>query len=671
MRPEFYQHPQTGRPEPSFTGLPWGHGFWNKLSQCFRRPSEPGSLWPALIGALVIAMVCMVVPAAAPDLGVDVSWGAVLDWAHARGAQFGKEIVFTYGPLGYLIAPYFLQAPQSSTILFSAALCFQIGLGLSLIAGRLGLLWRLALLSFFVLEAANADRKADLMLQVGLLCWGLLCITETGRRQHLCAASFILLSALAALMKVNYLFAGGFSACALTTYFVVRGERTMAWTLVPGFSGLVLLVWMVSGQHLSNFTGFIRGAYLLSREYDQAATLEGLPILRLGGILIGLIALITALLHTLTALDAATRRVWWQRTILSAWIAGQLLVVWKHSMVRMDRLHFFDLAVFGPVAGIALAALPGRSGLSRKIASYLSGACCLLSLVLAESAFLPTVASSCAQVITEASSHLEWLFRPDRCRVQFEPELEARREEAHLQVVTRIVGNGSVDVFGFHQAHALFNRLNYRPRPVFQSYLAYNRELSSLNEQFYLSVHAPEYVLFELAALEHRFGALGDALALSTLLANYKPVTNESGFLLLKRQFASEPRRILVEEGDCKMSSRLDVRRYSGTNLWIELEPRQNLWGNLQKLFYRPPALRLSVWDGTHGVKKAIARRQAAPSVLKSGFLCSPFFLETQQVMDFYEKRAVLRPGGFSIEPARGSEGQWRTAVHFRLYRME
>jgi hypothetical protein len=278
---------------------------------------------------------------------------------------------------------------------------------------------------------------------------------------------------------------------------------------------------------------------------------------------------------------------------------------------------------------------------------------------------------SCEQVITEASSHAKGLFYPEKCRAEFEPELKARRGEAELPVIREVVGGGSLGVFGFHQAHAFLNGLNYRPQPVFQSYLAYNRALSRLNEQFYLSARAPEYVVFELAALEHRFAALDDGLGLPSFLAGYRPVTNESGFLLLKRQFQHGSTRTLLEEGDCKMSSRVDVSRYGETNLWLELEVHQSFLGNLQQLLYRSPELRLSVWKTNSLVEKPIARRQAAPSVMKSGFLCSPFFLETQQVMDFYEGRSVLRPDAFSIEPAPGTQAHWKPAIHFRLYRVE
>src|SRR5258707_12718208 len=105
MRSAFSQHPQPAQAESS-RHVNWIDRCWDKLCRDCRHPSERTRLWPAVLGAAVIALVCLVVPIPAPDLGVDVSWSAVLNWAHAHGSQFGKELVFTYGPLGYLLAPY-------------------------------------------------------------------------------------------------------------------------------------------------------------------------------------------------------------------------------------------------------------------------------------------------------------------------------------------------------------------------------------------------------------------------------------------------------------------------------------------------------------------------------------------------------------------------------------
>ncbi|HTL16948.1 MAG TPA: hypothetical protein VL793_06915, partial [Patescibacteria group bacterium] len=582
--------------------------------------------------ALLVTLVCLTVPTLAPDLGIDTSWCAVLQWAHERGLQFGKDIVFTYGPFGYLLAPYCLAQPPRTLILSNVVICFGIALGLCLVARRLGIVWRIALLFFFVLESANAEIKADLLLQVGLLCWGLLCIIETGRRQKACVAGFIALAGFTALTKVVYLFVVGFSVGALTIYFMTTNNRKLAWTFIATFSAAFITAWLGSGQNLLQLGPFIQSAFVLSREYDQAAALGGLPLLRVWGIVLGCVVLIALLFRVYGAFGESSQRTRFRKVVLFSWIAGLLLVVWKHSLVRLDRLHFFDLAVFGPVAALALEALPSGASPSRLVARSASICAALLSVYIVESSFLPGVWPSLAQVFAQAVAHTRLILTPAAAWRALDADVEARRQEAQLPELRRILGKATVDVFGFHQAHALLNGLNYKPRPVFQSYVAYNHELARLNEQFYLSSSAPDYVLFELAGLEHRFPAMDDARAFQALLVNYDFAAAESGFLLLKRRSSVPAQMTSIAQGAFNLGQRLDLSRFSGDDLWLEIQMQPTWWGRILKFIYRPAPIRCSVWTKSNGAPKAMGRRQAAPSVLASGFFCRPFFVKTEDI---------------------------------------
>jgi hypothetical protein len=629
------------------------------------------SLFPILT-SLLLAISFLTVPVPAPHLGVDPSWCGVLQWAHERGVHFGSSLVFTYGPLGYLLAPYCLTPPSTALVLVNLALCFAIALGLCLVAWRLEILWRIVLLTFVVLQAANAEMRADLLLQIGLFCWGLLCLLESGRRQTACAGGLIALTAFAGLTKVVYLFVAPFSVCVLALYLGVIGRRRLACALPPALVMAFLIAWICAGQSVSHVISFLQNALPISREYDQAAGLEGLPALRFWGLVLGLSCL-AAVFMRIFDLDASReRRALWLRLILIGWVGSLLLVAWKHSMVRMDRLHFFDLAAFGPVAALALEALPSRASRSRTASLVMSLGAGLLSLYIVESFFLPGFWSSCAQVAVECADHTRWIFCPGAGRPQLQHELNERRREAKLPGLSKIVGDATVDVFGFRQAFALLNGFNYAPRPVFQSYVAYCPKLAQLNHQFYLSTGAPEFVLFELASHEHRTASLDDALALRVILASYVPVGLEKGFLLLKRhQSAADPKLTLIQQGRFKLGQQLDLSHYAGNDLWIELDVQPTWWGRLRRLLYRPLPLRLSLWAAGEDSAKRIDRRQASASVMRSGFLCSPFLRNTADVQRLYDGQDQLRPKAISVETGREASGLWQTEIDFKLYTIE
>src|SRR6478609_2780438 len=60
-----------------------------------------------LFGSLLLAGCLFYVFPAAPEItrGLDESWKAFLSYAFLAGKHFGTEVVFTYGPWGFLIYP--------------------------------------------------------------------------------------------------------------------------------------------------------------------------------------------------------------------------------------------------------------------------------------------------------------------------------------------------------------------------------------------------------------------------------------------------------------------------------------------------------------------------------------------------------------------------------------
>ncbi|HEV7400581.1 MAG TPA: hypothetical protein VGN84_09975 [Solirubrobacterales bacterium] len=54
---------------------------------------------------LVVALLTFPTFSLTPSPGLDPSWGAGLQMAAHDGLVFGREVVFTYGPLGFLSVP--------------------------------------------------------------------------------------------------------------------------------------------------------------------------------------------------------------------------------------------------------------------------------------------------------------------------------------------------------------------------------------------------------------------------------------------------------------------------------------------------------------------------------------------------------------------------------------
>ena len=133
---------------------------------------------PPLIAALLTAFLLMLlfvrIPREPLTEDVDPSWGVVLQYAHTHHLQFGVDIVFTYGPLGYLAGVWYTGQAPGLRILFDVALDFTIAAGVCLLAWRTIVAWRFLLLGLFVvLPASIRPSYFDGPIETGLFCWTL------------------------------------------------------------------------------------------------------------------------------------------------------------------------------------------------------------------------------------------------------------------------------------------------------------------------------------------------------------------------------------------------------------------------------------------------------------------------------------------------------------------
>ena len=112
--------------------------------------------------------------------------------------------------------------------------------------------------------------------------------------------------------------------------------------------------------------------------------------------------------------------------------------------------------------------------------------------------------------------------------------------EARLPADVRSrIGSSSVDVIPWEAPLAIANHLNYRPRPVPQSYSSYTPRLDRLNARFLDSTNAPDYLLYmcgPLNVLNDGPAAWEDSRAKMALLENY---SCDAGFKLSLPSMAS------------------------------------------------------------------------------------------------------------------------------------
>jgi hypothetical protein len=621
-----------------------------------------------LIAAL-LSLTFMPIPTLAVAEGVEGAWSSVLAFAHQKSMQFGTQIVYPYGPLGFLILPHFTPESAGARLFADAALAVAVSVAVCLLAWRLNKFWRIVILALLsVLAADIAYAPHDLLLNLALLSWGLLCVVESRARLRLYAVVLVVLAVFCALAKVSSLLTATVTICAVAIDFWGRGKRILCFGTVCGFVLGIPVLWLSFGQALANLAAFVSRGLAMAAGYGQTMALEPANEVLVGGFLLVIVAATLIVLRCTLGLDRNDATLRWRRLVLLVWLFSLLFLTWKHGLLRGDVHHNCLFLGFVAVMIPLLQVIPCEGPKLQNWATGLAWTGCILSVLTLEALLYP------------GHIHLESPFRRavynvkallDRAhyRRQMDAGLAETRTFTDLPKLSKTVATNSVDVFGNYQSYAVLNGLNYRPRPVFQSFAAFSAPLMRQNEEFYLSKAAPDYVLFRLDAIDRRFPPLEDALLFRYLLANYEFIGAENWCLLLKARSAESPHLLLVDQGTVRRGEFIDLRRFGDANLWLQLEVKETLLGGLRRFLYQPAALRLVVRGGAADSQPAEFRAPAP--MLAAGFVASPLLTNNEAVINLYSRKSVVRPESYAVDFAPTKPAFWEPKIHYRLFRIQ
>jgi hypothetical protein len=220
-------------------------------------------------------------------------------------------------------------------------------------------------------------------------------------------------------------------------------------------------------------------------------------------------------------------------------------------------------------------------------------------------------------------------------------------------------------VFTNEQVLLFANGLNWKPRPVFQSYSAYTPSLLAANAAFLRSDSAPDYLLVHWLAIDERTPAAEDGAALLEILRRYQPVLEEGGYALLRRRTGSgrdayEPRP--VSQRVIRLGEEVEVDNSSRNPLTLSLRIHYTALGTLRNLGYSPTPLFLTVRteDGRSATFRLI------PALAENGFLISPFLSRSEDLLRLYDSTCA-RALSFRVHTQEGGETNYEPQMLMTL----
>jgi hypothetical protein len=418
-----------------------------------------------------------------PLVGVDLSWHVALHQAFTDGLRYGRDIVFTYGPLGFLGRPTPFVGPTSALAFVSVA-------ALLLVAGALivGASRRLFPLPLAALAALVFGRVLIFVQPFEVLQWlafalgvALLRPDRVDRRGWLPVAAAGLV-AIAVLGKVDV---GAFLAAgAAVVVLAISPRRPRDLTIyLVSLAAWVVGGWLALGQQPLDLVAYGRDSVDIISGYSDAMGVVH-PGLRW---LAGAFAVLAALL---VAVTYQTSRAWARpRRLALAGLLGVLLfALWKQGFVR-DHFEASFAALALTVLLMTPRSLP-RWGSAAVLVAAVVGVMAAAETAPARYLDIP---ASVGQLSRQARVSLlpwRWDAAASRTRSQLQAAFKVPPD-----IVAQLAGRTVAIEPYLAAVPTAYPGFAWRPEPVFQSYSAYTPYLDELNADLLRSPDRPERIL--------------------------------------------------------------------------------------------------------------------------------------------------------------------------------
>lgn len=476
-----------------------------------------------------------------PIRPLEISFPATLHQTVAEGIDFGSEVMYTFGPFGYLAFPQ-LYFPTTSLL----AMIAGIGVGL---AATFVTLWSLSR----VVPIVVASVATYLMLVIGwnrllevewmpevagavvaVVCLAMITRSIDEQSPYVAllptAMVFGVISAFFGLVKVSTGIQIG--AVTVTTLWVVASDGVRpswgqarligAWLGSLLVSGLVL--WVAAGQAVGDLTSFVRYSLEIVSGYAGAMGIEAprrgweRPMALLLVVVLGWVIVERWGLGTIR-----------RNPLLVLPVCAYLFTAFKHGFVRHDQ---HALVFFVTVSFLALGVMSrDNAGPSLSVVGF-----GLLAAWLSAGLAVPVAVGPRAHV--EQSFDVARLVLDRSERIDEIVEAREGVRERHplspetLQLLAgRRVHADPLEI-GMLWAYLEFD---WGAPPVFEPHVAYTVELDDLNAEFLASENAPEYILRRGIAIDGRHPAFESPAYMVEMACRYRSIARDGPWEVLER----------------------------------------------------------------------------------------------------------------------------------------
>ncbi|QIR38005.1 hypothetical protein HCG51_15715 [Tolypothrix sp. PCC 7910] len=655
---------------------------------------------------------------------LDPSWMYAISQAAQKQMIFGQDIIFTYGPLGYLITgatlyENFLQITIFRWLVYVFLLTVsilkivslknhiqQLFIGLSIVLTfffGMSTDYQILLIFLIILSFDNFIKKYPRLLflllgvasgfcaltkfTLGIYTFGSLNIFllvnfyQSFRRKSksdivnyifaiinsclgLISTSLIFLAPDRSVLYlnkiiINLLIAGAIGVSVGLIQKRIKGQSDSRGETRAKFINIssnnfllpwlvfyviysLLLVHIISSSQSPSLIDYLKNSLEISSGYSSAMSFVGSKI-QVALAISDLFIVIWLML--LIAREGALN--------LSLSLFFVLLLSFKHGFVRQD-IH---VVIFAEVVPIITSLLILKISRFRyqKMSYYLCAYILIISLLISP---LKHQVKVTLETVMPNRVINNLIYLVDIKKLQSKIEKETINNLARLQLpdkVKNLVNGEPIDIIPWEISLVPANQLNWKPRPIFQSYSAYTTTLDNINFDS-LSKKERNYLFYQFISIDGRHPFFDEPQTFHYIFCNYEPSAEIPDFIKIPKLsniFLLEKLKVsrcsptsLSEISSISWDTPHPIEASNGAIIRTNVKFQYSLVGKIYKILFRAPPVMMKI-DYVDGSQKTY---RIIPENSENGVIVSYLPREDNEAMSFFRGQLLARVKSFSFQ---------------------
>ncbi|WP_435357474.1 hypothetical protein [Emticicia sp. SJ17W-69] len=576
-----------------------------------------------------------------PSPGIDNSWRIALEMAYQKGLVFGKDIIYTYGPLGRLTQRIAIETSNFELFLFDIFCFTNVGFLLHHFFPKPLKFYHLLIhFGLFLLISSIYGEWLSFILFFISIFSGLLFLKK--QNQWLLFHA-IIMGVINFYIKANYgVIALGFVFMLLFyAFFSKRLSRlNLSLYLLGSIFLLVSLAFLLKTDLLAYFYSSVE----IIKGYNESQSL--FPTDRLRAVassyvvfVLFLVLLIGFIVQKLKNKDFSLP------TLDSFFVLGCAgvcsFVLLKYAFVRADDAHLMSFVRSACFPFLLIATFGNEKWL--KQSGWILVSLNLLSYIIFYQPIYGKITFPIADNLRTKSYILPEYFKSifKKTPPSYNP--------SYPKEILELIGDKTIDLVPNEVSEIYLNHLNYNPRPVVQSYQAYNEYLDNKNQEKYLSDTAPAFVIYSIENNDGKYSIGDETLTLLALLQRYEPVKIWDNHLLLSKKKVTKTLKLIKQtKHTWELGKTYPLNHSAQTKdmlCLLKVKTSYNWFGKLLNLFFQPPHLNMELTITND--KKTNYR--TVPILLSKGLVVGSKIDNVLDAKQFFEQGFVENKGIESI----------------------